>query len=145
MVAWVRFWIWLQSTLPIKVKVAYVEQLCKSKVYSSPLFFIFYCFLPHISGIFCKSKSFLQSQWIRLRQSWLYFIPLSGTWGKSLSQTCVSWFCVVINRSTVMADAHVVVGGCHVTSRSKLQCSTEARLPTNEQLPHIPPKSFRHT
>ena len=39
-----------------------------------------------------------------------------------------------------MADAHVVVGGCHVTSRSKLQRSTEARLPANEQLPHIPQK-----
>ena len=29
-------------------------------------------FRPHISGIFSKSKLFLQSQGIRLRQSWLY-------------------------------------------------------------------------
>ena len=43
-----------------------------SKVYTRHLSFIFYCFLPHISRIFSKSKLFLQSQEIRLRQSWLY-------------------------------------------------------------------------
>ena len=47
----------VQSTLP------------NSKAFSSPLFFIFYCFLTHMSPIFSKSKVFHQSQWIRLRQS----------------------------------------------------------------------------
>ena len=36
------------------------------------LSFMFYCFLPHMSWIFSKSKVFLQSQWTRLRQSGLY-------------------------------------------------------------------------
>ena len=43
----------------------------KSKVYTRHLSFIFYCFLPHRSKIFSRSKLFLQSQEIRLRQSWL--------------------------------------------------------------------------
>ena len=45
----------------------------KSKVYTRHHSFTFYCFLPHISQIFSKSKLFLQSQEIRLRQGWLYF------------------------------------------------------------------------
>ena len=35
-------------------------------------FLYFLLFWPQISRIFSKSKLFLQSQWIRLRQSWLY-------------------------------------------------------------------------
>ena len=46
----------------------------KSKVYTRHHSFIFYCFLPHISRIFSKSKLFLQSQEIRLRQGWLYMV-----------------------------------------------------------------------
>ena len=54
--------------------------LPKSKVYTRHHSFIFYCFLPHISRIFSKSKLFLQSQEIRLRQGWLYLssVGLSG-------------------------------------------------------------------
>ena len=65
----------VQSTLPKSKSHKSNNRLSRRSIQglSSPLFFIFYCFLPHISQIFSKSKSFLQSQWIRLRQSWLYF------------------------------------------------------------------------
>ena len=53
-------------------RISRISPTCKSKVYTRHLSFIFYCFLPHISRIFSKSKLFLQSQEIRLRQSWLY-------------------------------------------------------------------------
>ena len=49
----------------------------KSKVYTRYHSFIFYCFLPHISRIFYKSKLVLQSQEIRLRQGWLYVTKYS--------------------------------------------------------------------
>ena len=62
----------LLSTLP-KSKSHLSQISPNSKVYTRHLSFIFYCFLPHISQIFSKSKLFLQSQEIRLRQSWLYF------------------------------------------------------------------------
>ena len=83
-----KFWHLLQ---PI-ANLSYIySQLClsrsrisrispKSKVYTRHLSFIFYCFLPHISRIFSKSKLFLQSQEIWLRQSWLYvcsFVKMS--------------------------------------------------------------------
>ena len=39
---------------------------------SVQVLFSFISVLPHVSQIFFKSKLFLQSQWIQLRQSWLY-------------------------------------------------------------------------
>ena len=48
---------------PSRIITYKVEGLFKS----SSLYFL--CVLPHISRIFSKSKQFLQSQWIRLRQS----------------------------------------------------------------------------
>ena len=56
----------------------------KSKVYTRHLSFIFYCFLPHISWIFSKSKLFLQSQDIWLRQSWLYIYRVDSRYNKLL-------------------------------------------------------------
>ena len=44
---------------------------------SFQIFSIFYCFKSHISRLFSKSKLFLQSQWIRLGQSWLYYETLT--------------------------------------------------------------------
>ena len=46
-----------------------IRILPRSKVYTKHLSFILYCFLPRISRFFSKSKLFLQSQEIRLRQS----------------------------------------------------------------------------
>ena len=70
---------WQHFRLERKAKCSY-SQLCLSRIRrsriiaqveglfkSSSLYFL--CFLPHISRIFSKSKQFLQSQWIRLRQS----------------------------------------------------------------------------
>ena len=39
--------------------------LPKSKVYTSPPFYIFYCFWPHIIQIWYRSKLFLRSKWNR--------------------------------------------------------------------------------
>ena len=56
------------------------EQICQWKTLTKrlmkcpPVFYIFDCFVPHISLIFSRSKLFLQSQWIQLRQSWLYIV-----------------------------------------------------------------------
>ena len=63
---------WKWSSVRSDCEFGDMKGVFKWKVYLSPIFFIFYCFLPHISGIFSKPKLFLQSQWIRLRQSWLY-------------------------------------------------------------------------
>ena len=60
--AWIERVYIVQLTLP-KLKSR------KSKVYFKSSFLYFYRFRPHISQIFSKSKLFLQSQWIRLRQS----------------------------------------------------------------------------
>ena len=47
------------------------------KSFISPFSLLSTCFLPHISPIFSKYIFFLQSQWIWLRQSWLYvFLPV---------------------------------------------------------------------
>ena len=61
----------LQLTLP-KSNLHTLNNHPSLKSHTSPLFFIFYYFLLHIGLIFSKSTLFLQSQWIQLRQSWLY-------------------------------------------------------------------------
>ena len=71
-----RMFILGKSAVLTKYSQLCLSEICmrqspKLNVYSSPLFFIFYCFWPYISWIFCKSKLFLQSQRIRLRQSYL--------------------------------------------------------------------------
>ena len=48
----------------ISIHVSHIITYLKLKAHSSSLFFIFYCFWPHISQVFSKLKLLLQSQFI---------------------------------------------------------------------------------
>ena len=87
-----------------------IRILPRSKVYTKHLSFIFYCFLPHISRFFSKSKLFLQSQEIRLRQSWLYKVALNKLSTILPPNGNNVWWCAIMCTVRPRLSGHIGTG-----------------------------------